>query len=100
MIKTIRTWVRPNTATPWWTSIIAADYRPYVKDNFSSQGKMSQTLVTSKDGLELTSETIYRDEEAFKEVTTDPIVSSWYKTRAQYCVKNGITESPLIITQE
>lgn len=100
MIKTTRTWVRPNITTPWWTSIIAADYRPYVKDNFSSLGKMSQTLVTSKDGLELTSETIYRDEEAFKEVTTDPIVSSWYKTRAQYCVKNGITESPIIITQE
>jgi hypothetical protein len=100
MVKTTRTWVRPDLSTPWWTTIISSDRKLYVKSKFVDVGKMSQTLTSSKDGLTLTVETTYRDQAAYEEVVADPSMRVWYKTRLEYCIKNGITESPIIITND
>ena len=98
MVKTTISWKRQNIDTPWWTTITTNTYKDYVKAKYGVVGKRhSSKLTMSKDGLYLTSETIFADEAAFEEFSSDPMIRAWINTRREYCTKNNIQESDRII---
>jgi hypothetical protein len=101
MIKTTRTWTRKSLDTAWWTSIITKEYRAYVKDKYEVTAKrVGAKLYVSKDGLKLTSETLFSSMETLEEFSKDSIIRSWVKTRKDYCTRNNIDESESLITKE
>jgi hypothetical protein len=94
MVKTIITWKREDTETPWWTTIITKTYKDYVKSKYGVVGKrQSSKLTMSIDELTLTSETVFANQEAFEEFSSDPIIRAWVNTRKEYCAKHNIQES-------
>ena len=101
MITTTRTWTRPNTNIPWWTNLAPAEYKAYIREKYDVTGKrVSSELTISKDKLTLTSVTVFINKAAFEEFSSDPIFKSWIKTRREYCTKNNIIESSIIIAEE
>jgi hypothetical protein len=97
MVKTTITWKRETTETPWWTTVITNTYKDYVKSKYGVVGKrLSSKLTMSKDGLILTSETVFANEAAFEEFSSDPIIRTWVNSRKEYCTKNNIQESSRI----
>lgn len=100
MVKTTITWRRETTEIEWWTSIVTDSYKEYVKNKYKVTGKrLSSKLVLSKDKLSLTSETVFANQQAFEEFSSDPIIRAWANTRKEYCIKNSIQESSRIIEQ-
>lgn len=98
MVKTIITWSRQNIETPWWTTITTNTYKDYVRSKYGVVGKRQRSKLTmSKDGLTLTSETVFADEAAFEEFYNDPIIRAWISTRQEYCTRHNIQESDRII---
>jgi len=98
MVKTTITWSKKSIQTPWWTTAITNTYKEYVKSKYGVVGKrQSSKLTMSKDGLTLTSETVFANEAAFEEFSNDPIIRAWINTRQEYCTKHNIQESDRII---
>lgn len=101
MIKTTRTWVRPNLSVPWWNSTMTNEHIAYVNSKYVvTKKRLKSLLYASKDGLSLHSEMTFANKEAFEEFASDPIIRAWAKTRKDYCTKNDIIEHNIVLSEE
>jgi hypothetical protein len=95
-IRILRKYDRPSIDIPWWTTITPEYVTEYYNNAYKSQDKLSEEWAESEDGLSLYHNSLYHsvDPNEFVTWSTDPIVSSWFIMRQEYCDSVGIIVHP------
>lgn len=96
MIKVTETWTRPDVNTPFFK--VKDSIRQYISNRYTRTNKV---LVQRDDdaagSLSVTLVTIFADEAARTEFTTDAEIVKVKDARAAYNVANNITAADLIV---
>jgi len=85
---------RPNINIPFFfeTNLVNQEYTHYVTKNYKETGKIiSLNKLMSEDKLSVTTEVVWKSNEAFSEYVSDPIcIEKFLKISADYEQANGI----------
>lgn len=91
-IKNTTTFVRPDTANPFWT--FTDTVQSHVDATYIVPGKLTPGLTQlSVDGLTRTRTVTWLDQAAQDAYIADPIIQAAYKEREQYCRTHSHTKT-------
>jgi hypothetical protein len=98
MIKATRSFIRPNTTTPFYEGL--QQYHNYCENVYVSTGKRISTQVRySPDGLTQTREVTWTNQAGLTEFNNDPrIVAFHYEPRDAHNQANGIQSTEQVVT--
>ena len=98
MIKITRSFTRASTNIPWHDHALAlSPYKTQIGSLVTSGVILSNNRIESQDGLNLTYEMTFADQNHYDQYLTDATLNNYWLQRNAYCTRANITMSQITV---